>query len=695
MKKYLLTTLAFLATITATAQRRALGPEIKPLLNCLWDQGAPYYFQTPKTKDSENKQVFTLTGCPATALAQVAFTIQYPKSIGALKGYTSKDTNVPVSDLPATTFDYTAMQATYTGKETESDAAAQAVAKLMRYCGQALQLDYGAEFTGGSILREQMVNTLGYSVAVNEALRSDYTTAEWEQMVYDELKAGRPVLYSGHNEANGHFFVIDGYDGEGKFHVNWGWAGNSNGYFDLDDLTPSKRGNGGGSSENGYNIVQYALFNVRAPQEGDVVPEPIVTQNSYIDNEDATTIYTATRSSASEHFSVKVAASISVQKAKTATTEIGWALYDKAGNMVGSIFNTEKEISLIENKHTHRTITLQFGKDITSGTYELQMVYRLKETDAWKKAKAANDDSSIDRGNVLIVTFDGDTDANILPYSEMPDNYTINSVSFKGDYVEGRPMTASINWTKGNFNLRNENRFYVFLDDNKSDKGVVGSYIDRGATQTLQVVFKPETAGQHTFKLAYDSEGKHVFYTHDAKLELSKQLEQKLSSTIASDDIVFGKTDADKDMIKGNQLKGELRFTNNGSNTYDDYVVITFAPLTEDDKSDGEDIILRKKVNIVAGQSADVPFEFTNLKSNQKYMFYVTYYTKVDNVPTTSDAMELLTLYTGNGTGIERPSTPRLPNTSVYYTLDGKRVNGTPTKKGIYIVNGQKIIVNK
>ncbi len=100
MKKYLLTTLTFLATITATAQRRALGPEIKPLLNCLWDQGAPYYFQTPKTKDSENKQVFTLTGCPATALAQVAFTIQYPKSIGALKGYTSKDTNVPVSDLP-------------------------------------------------------------------------------------------------------------------------------------------------------------------------------------------------------------------------------------------------------------------------------------------------------------------------------------------------------------------------------------------------------------------------------------------------------------------------------------------------------------------------------------------------------------------------------------------------------------------
>ena len=222
MKKYLLTTLAFLATITATAQRRALGPEIKPLLNCLWDQGAPYYFQTPKTKDSENKQVFTLTGCPATALAQVAFTIQYPKSIGALKGYTSKDTNVPVSDLPATTFDYTAMQATYTGKETESDAAAQAVAKLMRYCGQALQLDYGAEFTGGSILREQMVNTLGYSVAVNEALRSDYTTAEWEQMVYDELKAGRPVLYSGHNEANGHFFVIDGYDIDGLYHVNWG-----------------------------------------------------------------------------------------------------------------------------------------------------------------------------------------------------------------------------------------------------------------------------------------------------------------------------------------------------------------------------------------------------------------------------------------------------------------------------------------
>ncbi len=692
MKKFVLITLSLLTTIAVTAQRRALGPEIKPLLSCLWDQGAPYNFQAPKAKNSENKEVFTLTGCPATALAQVAYTLQYPTSIGALKGYTSEESKVPVSDLPATTFDYAAMKATYTGKEAENDEAAQAVAKLMRYCGQTLKSDYNVDNTGGHIEREQMVNTLGYSVATKGALRSDYTTAEWEQMVYDELKARRPVLYSGHNEACGHFFVIDGYDGEGKFHVNWGWSGNSNGYFSLDDLTPSKRGNGGGASENGYNIVQYALFHVKAPQEGDVAPDPVVTQNTEV-YDLKTTIYTASRSSASENFNVKVEAAVSVQGAKTATTEIGWALYDEEDNMVGSIFNTEKGISLIENKHTKRTITLQFGKDITAGVYALQMVYRLRETDAWKKAKAANDDSSIDKGSVLMVTFDGETDANILPYSEMPDNYKVNSVSFSGDYVEGRPMTASINWTKGNFNLKNENRFYVFLDDDKKIKGVTGSYIDKGATQTLQVVFKSEISGQRTFKLAYDSDGKQVFYTHSAKLEFSKQLEQKLSSTIASDDIVFGKTDADKDMIKGDQLKGELRFTNKGSNTYDDYVVITFAPLTEDDKADGEDIILRKKVNIAAGKSADVPFEFTNLKSNQKYMFYVTYYTREENVPTTADAMDVLTLYTGNGTGIERPSVQRIPHSSVYYTIDGKRVNGTPTRKGIYIVNGQKVII--
>ncbi len=36
----------------------------------------------------------------------------------------------------------------------------------------------------------------------------------------------------------GHNFIIDGYDQDGLVHVNWGWHGQENGYFDIALLNP-------------------------------------------------------------------------------------------------------------------------------------------------------------------------------------------------------------------------------------------------------------------------------------------------------------------------------------------------------------------------------------------------------------------------------------------------------------------------
>ena len=38
------------------------------------------------------------------------------------------------------------------------------------------------------------------------------------------------------------------------------------------------------------------------------------------------------------------------------------------------------------------------------------------------------------------------------------------------------------------------------------------------------------------------------------------------------------------------------------------------------------------------------------------------------------------------------PITVRPADSQGFYTLDGRKVNGTPTAKGIYIVNGKKVI---
>ena len=75
-------------------------------------------------------------------------------------------------------------------------------------------------------------------------------------IIKDELHAGRPVFYGGSSDvgSGGHAFVIDGYDSADFVHVNWGWGGNSNGYFMINHLDPSSLGIGGGAG--GYNLNQ-------------------------------------------------------------------------------------------------------------------------------------------------------------------------------------------------------------------------------------------------------------------------------------------------------------------------------------------------------------------------------------------------------------------------------------------------------
>ena len=85
-------------------------------------------------------------------------------------------------------------------------------------------------------------------------------------MLRDELDDRRPILYGGNTSTGGgHAFVFDGYDTNGYFHVNWGWAGTSDGYFVSSVLNPSSQGTGGSSG--GYNMYQKAIMGIK-PDEG-------------------------------------------------------------------------------------------------------------------------------------------------------------------------------------------------------------------------------------------------------------------------------------------------------------------------------------------------------------------------------------------------------------------------------------------
>ncbi len=216
---------------------------VEPLIQTTWGQELPYYLLCPVMRGE-----YSAVGCVATAMAQVMYYWQYPTSCAAINSY-YLDGYGTVSGLPATTFDYSLMLDSYCHwdydnsqlvQDTYTDAQAQEVAKLGRYCGQAVKMEYDPDGSG-AFTADQLsaMRNFGYS---NSQLyskggggwwSSGYTTAQWEAMIKTDLDAGRPILYSANDPQlrTGHAFICDGYNSNGYFHFNLGWYGTCDGWY--------------------------------------------------------------------------------------------------------------------------------------------------------------------------------------------------------------------------------------------------------------------------------------------------------------------------------------------------------------------------------------------------------------------------------------------------------------------------------
>ena len=200
---------------------------IKPLMHCTWSQSEPYFNQCPVYKGAH-----CVTGCIATAMAQVMYYWRYPDELPNLPAYTARTYNIYVPALPGTVLDWDNMLDGYSLRYTPEQG--DAVATLMRYCGQASSMEYGTDGSGSGCWNQMVgMNIFGYSLSAQLVHRDEYDADTWRAMMLEDLSDGYPILYSGYGEAGGHAFVVDGYDGY-RFHINWGWEGYYNNYFMLD-----------------------------------------------------------------------------------------------------------------------------------------------------------------------------------------------------------------------------------------------------------------------------------------------------------------------------------------------------------------------------------------------------------------------------------------------------------------------------
>ena len=252
---------------------------IPVIIKTLWGQDTPYNNACPPYIIGGNTYS-SVTGCVATAIAQIMYHYKYPTAVTtAIPAYSYEDQygSHSVEELATTSFEWNKMKYDYDLTYTSEEAAA--VATLMTYCGRSVGMMYSPGSSGASDVK--LVGALskyfGYDKSLQRLSRSQYSTYQWQEMIYGELSAGRPVFYSGDTDTgSGHAFICDGYNGEGKFHFNWGWNGRYNGYYALTALNPdpTHQEAGSGSGSTGYNYNQAIIVDIK-PDQGGNAPQDL------------------------------------------------------------------------------------------------------------------------------------------------------------------------------------------------------------------------------------------------------------------------------------------------------------------------------------------------------------------------------------------------------------------------------------
>ena len=227
---------------------------VAPLLRSRWNQDHPYSLYTPTYKDTDGDEQHAFAGCVAVAMAQLMYYHQWPAQ-GRGEKYHPK---LGKRDFSTSHYRWSDMRPIYGDNERyigsgknprvrpDDDPMFTSVAELMRDLGAAVSMNYQpAASSSNSELASTALQTYFDYEATDALSTSRLGMDKTEQLITEELIGGFPVYISGMNKSGGnygHAWVIDGIDSFGRFHMNFGWGGQSDGYYSLRHIAPATAG---------------------------------------------------------------------------------------------------------------------------------------------------------------------------------------------------------------------------------------------------------------------------------------------------------------------------------------------------------------------------------------------------------------------------------------------------------------------
>jgi len=357
---------------SAAATGESTGtPVVGPLMTCQWGQDSPYNMYCPTTSDG----TATYVGCVATAAAQIMYTHRWPETGKGVVSYTPEGFGVQTVRFYESTYDWDSMKDTYSILDRKK-ASGKAVAKLSYDCGVATNMNYGTDGSGTTDFAAMlaMYKYFRYKASTIDLVWKDCCNDldQFNSIWKAELNAGRPVQCSASSssgsgrDAGGHSYVIDGYDSNNFVHINWGWDGSYDGYYDIQLMNPS-----------GYqfDVIPRLIIGIEPDKDdSDTIPRQLRLMQERGPRTDYSSV------GVKDKFTVRVDTVWNYWAVGIRTT-LGIGLYDKEGNFLENVAVSKSGHTFsLGSYYGHSydsSIECKLNKtDYPAGDYGLRVVYR-------------------------------------------------------------------------------------------------------------------------------------------------------------------------------------------------------------------------------------------------------------------------------------------------------------------------------
>ena len=372
--------------------------DVQPLLKSKWGQDYPY-----------SKQTQYVTGCVATAVAQVMYYHKWPAQGKGQESYkVTFDNTVRSADFTKSHYDWDNMLPDYNRRNVTTKQE-DAVALLMNDVGIATNMQYTDRISGTqSYMAERALrNYFDYDAAL--VTRANEGVDNLIEIVKKELRNGFPLYISGDSRSGGgHAWVCDGFDKEDMFHMNFGWNGQANGYYSLATLSVTSTGSEFNGAQLSFNKrIQVIAIHPNKPNTPKI-DDDIAYQSPTIkfNNDGMMAFVGDAPTTTSDAAKVMFTGFVNYANA-VLVGDIGLGIYDQEGKLVKvtpygqdgrKIFSKERFVfndgewisgGVINDKVT---FTLDF-KALSDGTYSLcPIAARMLEDStlsAWARMKKA------------------------------------------------------------------------------------------------------------------------------------------------------------------------------------------------------------------------------------------------------------------------------------------------------------------